>query len=533
MITLQAPLWLILLGLIPLIRWLHRFRQNTITHPSTTLFLWRAFKQASDNDGVLTRPDPRWLLRALIATLVILALSEPTLQNQRGPVFEIWLDDSLSMFAREDGRQRIQTGVEKLQLYLADRNPSRILIHSLGNPATLLELDIDNTSGWRDAVADRTSAPGGEPSPPPPATLSPGSNHVLLTDGADSALNRWALSAPLHHVIQVGSTRQNTALTRLSLRDSLNAPGKAADKLNGIARIDNPGDTPQQVRLVLQMDDRIIETQRLDVPASGNTITAFTIPSATHDTLQARIESSHDALSLDDRLELDLEQIRPPLNYQSLGSCDPYVTAALDAHPTLVRAVNRPDVIIDCSDQVHDYTRPALKLHPPRSVQYTTQSAHWHDQQALGSLRLAAGLPYSSAAPAITSEVIPVLSADGRVLILKHKGDGQMFLHSFLDTSDPAFARQPEYPLLILGLVDQLTAWRMDNIPLTTSRESEASRVSPTALSISPTTTGEIRSTRTSLVYALLIAALLLLALDAVLDYRPVKPASGFRTLHR
>ena len=42
MISLQAPLWLLPLAvLLPLIYWLHRFRQQAIIHPSTTVFLWR------------------------------------------------------------------------------------------------------------------------------------------------------------------------------------------------------------------------------------------------------------------------------------------------------------------------------------------------------------------------------------------------------------------------------------------------------------------------------------------------------------
>jgi hypothetical protein len=528
-ITLQAPLWLILLGLIPIIHWLHRFRQHAATYPTTTLFLWQASQQESDSDAVLARPDPRWLLRALIATLVILSLSQPSLKNERGPVVEIWVDDSLSMFAREDERTRIQTAMEKLHLYLAESQPSRILVHSLGNPATQLVLETDSATRWLTQLAEWTSEPRGEPSPPPPATLSPGSNHILLTDGADSTLNNWALSTPLHRVIQIGRTNQNIALTRLSLRGSLHETRNASDHINGLVRIDNLGDTPQQIRLVLQLGDRIIGAHTLDIPASDNTITTFVAPSTTHDRLDARIESTNDALPMDDRLELDTDHLHPSLNYQLIGSCSLHITAALDAHPTLTRVENQPDMIVDCSGQAQGYTKPTLRLHPPRSIQYTTQFAHWHNQPALNSLRLAAGLPYSSAAPAITSSASPILSADGRMLILKHEGADQT-LDSYLDISNPAFARQPEFPLLMLGLIDLMTSWSMDNYPLTSSRASAASRITPSDLSITPATPGEARSARTSLVPVVLIAATLLLVLDAVLAFGLTRPVNAVKT---
>jgi len=535
MISFQAPLWLILLGLVPLIRWLHRFRQHSTSFPSTTLFLWRTFQQDSNIDGAPTRPDPRWLLRALIATLIVLCLSQPSLQHGSGPSIEVWLDDSLSMFAREEGQQRIQAGMQQLQFYLAETKPSRIRIHSLGNPASQLILETDSASRWHSRLAEWTSQPRGEPMPPPAATLSPDSSHILLTDGADRALNSWALSTPLHHIIQTGNAQHNIALTRLSLRQPLNGSSSGSAHINGMVRIDNPGDTPQQSRLILQLGERILETQMLDIPSSDKVITTFSVPSTARGRLQARIESAHDSLALDNELGLDLDRLHPPLHYQLQGSCGLHVMAALDAQPALIRVENQPELMIDCSGQANNQadesTRPTLRLHPSQSILHTTQSAHWHPDIALNSLHLAAGLAYSDAAPPLSSSGNPILSADGRMLILQRQESAQT-IDSYLDTSDTTFARRPEYPLLILGLIGRLAGRSPGTDPLTASRDRTASRITPAALAITPAPAGEARATQTSLTSLLLIAALLLLVVDAALAFGLIGLIRGLRMQH-
>jgi len=60
-ISFQSPIWLSLLVLLPVIRWLHRFRQQSRTFPSTSLFLWQNFEQNKNSDGNRSKPDPRWL----------------------------------------------------------------------------------------------------------------------------------------------------------------------------------------------------------------------------------------------------------------------------------------------------------------------------------------------------------------------------------------------------------------------------------------------------------------------------------------
>ena len=512
MISLHTPLWLLLLGVIPLIYWLHRFSQQPRTFPTTTLFLWRTFQQHADIDGAPTRPDPRWLLRALIAALLILSLTAPAVETGQGPPIDVWVDDSLSMFTREQQHQRIELAMDQLQNYLVGIRPAHIQLHSLGNPSVRLVLDPDDASGWQARLAEWTSLPRGEPSPPPAATLSPESNHVLVSDGADRALNNWALTAPLQRIIRVGDARMNIALTRLSLRESLNQ----TDRINGIARIDNTGDIPQQTRLILQQQAQIIETRQIEIPASAYSITAFTIPAGAGGKFQARIESANDPLPLDDSLTLELDQLHHHLRYAMPARCGRYITAVLDSEPALAHDESRPDVIIDCSAQAREFAQPAVIFHAAQSVRHTTQTAHWHTAGDMESLRLEAGIPYGKEAPVLTSAAVPILSADGRLLILRQRDSAQV-IDAYVDASDPVFAGRAEYPLLILGLIAQVTGRNLDAAPLTTASDIDASRIAPLALTAAPATPDRVRPVQTSLVPLLLFAILLLLGLDAAI----------------
>ena len=521
MISFQAPLWLLLLALLPLIRWLHRFRQQSRTFASTTLFLWRNIQHHKSSDGTLSKPDPRWLLRALLATLLILSLAEPCLQTKNRPSIEVWLDDSLSMFVHEEKQQRIQMAIQQLQHYLLKSEPSAIQIHSLGDPAALLILDPEDSSSWSARLSEWASRPRGEPSPPPPATLSADNNHVLLTDGADSALNEWAQSAPLQHAIQSGKKTQNIALTRLSLRQPLHE----SDNIYGLARIDNLGKTSLKARLILQQGKQIIEEQMLDLPPSAKTIVTFALPAANHNSLYARLEAVNDSLPLDplpldNSLQLETGKLTPVLRYAKRGSCSQQLMAVLDSHPALIQDKNQVDIIIDCSgqssNQGSESKQPTLIFHPPRSIQQTTQTAHWHKNLTMEPLRMTAGLPYSNEAPALNAESIPVLSANGRLLILK-KDDTTQTIDSYLDFSDPVFARQAEYPLLIFSLIAQVTGRSLDKTPFTIARDINASRITPFTLSDISASPGETQTTQTSYTPMLLLASLLVLLLDAVL----------------
>ena len=513
MIGFQSPLWLLLLGLIPLIRWLHRFRMQAPTLPSTTLFLWASLQQDTARQGDLDTPDPRWMLRALICSLLVLALAEPRLPRTQQLPLEVWLDDSLSMFTRESEQTRLQLALLQLQSYLEDHDFPRIEVHSLGNPEITLSLDPRDNSRWQTRLNAWASHHREEPAPPPAAALSSQSRHILITDGADHALNRWAQAAPLTRIIKSAELRQNLVLSRLNIRD----PIANSTTVTGTVRIDNLGDRAHRARLDIEQQQELIKTVELDIPPQGQVVTSFEL--ADKGALRARLHSDSDPLPQDNSLELDWSGRQPTLGYTLHGDCDPRFMAVIDSHPALVEKGTRAELLIDCSAQALDSALPTLRLHPLQGRRRTTQSAHWHKRLTTGYLPLAAGIAYSDEAPALASASSPLLSANGRVLIGQRPG-ARKLIDSYLDSGDAGFSREPPYPLLYLGLISYLGGQSLELAPLSVSRDIDASRISPLPLAGVGAPAALPASAVTTFTNPILFIVFVLLLLDAALGLR-------------
>ena len=428
------------------------------------------------------------------------------------PPLEVWVDDSLSMFTLEQGHSRLQAGLRQLQSFLGEHKFSGIQLHSLGDPARVLSLDPENTSAWGDQLNAWTRQPQAEPLPPPLVTLSTQASHVLVTDGADRSLNRWAGSAPLSHVIRSGKLRQNLALSRLSLREPLTDSGFIA----GSVRIDNLGDAGQSLQLVISQQDSIIKTLALEIPPLASRSTTFSTTSDSKASLQAQLQSSNDPLPLDNSLELDLADLRAPLGYSVHGDCNPNFMAVIDSHPALVRMNTGADVLINCSAEALSSALPELVLHPASNLRRTTQSAHWHQAVSTGYLPVTAGVAYSNEAPTLSSVNTAILSANDRMLILQRPGSDKV-IDCYIDTGDAAFVHEAQYPLLMLALISQISGRNLETVPLTIDRDPLASRITPIAFPLGAPSRASARATDVILTTPILFAIFLLLVTDAVL----------------
>lgn len=486
MIAFQAPLWLLLLGLLPLVRWLHRFRFQYGILPSTTLFLWSRQQPAIAAGEKRAEPERRWLLRAAILALLILALAGPRLPGSASHAADVWVDDSLSMFTLEQEQTRMQTALLELQSYLREHRFSRIRLHSLGEPTAVLTLDADNRAAWTAELNAWAERPRAEPSPPPRSALARQHRHILLTDGADEILNRWARSAPLEHIVRAGELGSNLALSSIALRATL----WDSQAIAATVRVDNLGDAAQALRLVVERHDTAIEAIDLNIPPLDSGVASFSITANDSDgLLEARLESSGDPLPLDDSLRLDTALLHSALAYRISGDCGSGLMSVLDSHPALRRTKGDADLSIYCGSGPRDPAPPALVLHPVADTLRSTQRAHWHRELTIGYLPIGAGVPYSNRAPPLSSGGDALLSADGRMLVARDP-DAARVINVYLDASDTVFSRQPQYPLLILGLISELSGHQLDAAPAASRRDPSASRIRPLPLSV-----GEARHT--------------------------------------
>lgn len=150
----------------------------------------------------------------------------------------------------------------------------------------------------------------------------------------------------------------NIALTRLSLRQPLNK----SDNINGLARIENLSDTIHTTRFILQQDEQIIDSQNIELSASGSATATFSIAPLKHGNVQARLESVNDFLPLDDSLQLETSQLNPVLRYGITGDCSPHLMAVLESHPALIHDNSTVDLLINCNQQ--DDSRRAILNNP-------------------------------------------------------------------------------------------------------------------------------------------------------------------------
>jgi len=346
LLSFTSPLLLAGLLLVPVIRWLHRGGPQRPRVPVASLVLWR--RVAADHAGARERrpPDPAWRRRALLASLLVLALAGPQLPDRSGRV-TVWVDDSISMLTREARGSRIEAGLTDVRSALAAAGAGEVELRTLGDP-------------WRrhgtldDATAADIVAGAGreEPAPPPAALLHRDRQHWLLTDGADASILEWQDGTVPDRRMQVGQVTRNAGLELGSARRSLDDPGT----YDLLFKITNGGTATETRQLVVETDAGVVGRSDWKIDAGKSALVRATIAASA--SVRASLQPA-DALAADDSISLDLAALRPRRIAVTPG-CPPGLLAALRAHPAVaVAAPGSPGVeaAIDCSA---DFRAPGI-----------------------------------------------------------------------------------------------------------------------------------------------------------------------------
>ncbi|MBL3528294.1 MAG: hypothetical protein JMN27_13300 [gamma proteobacterium endosymbiont of Lamellibrachia anaximandri] len=523
MIGLGAPFWLLLLSGLPLLRWLHRFQRQGRIQPTAALFLWRRIQTEGAAGNAPAKPDPRWRLRAAIAALLILALSDPYRETKSGIPIEVWLDDSLSQFTREEGGTRLQQGIDRLIQRVEKERPSTLILHSLGNPTATRIITPQSDRDWISKLEQWGSDPRGEPHPPAPALMHPDNRHILLTDGADIQLNHWLKSAPLSEIIQTGSSTGNLSLTRLAIRPSPGTPSAT----QGLVELWNSGESKMNARLILIQRGREIESWLVKLPPGERKLLEFATDLSYPADLIARLHATDDSLHLDNELRLPLSSALKPIAVKVVGECGRYLSAFLQSHPELEQSGRNPDIFIDCDNAHTSADTPLLRLHGNGGRQTIHSQGHWHVKDGVQHLSIQRGLYFSLKEGEATSSGVTLLSADGHTLIRQTRTPAQT-IDVYLDLQQPGFAHSPEYPLLLSALIERLLQRPLAESLVSASRNPDASRITPLSLpetSNRPAT--DLSKQQASITSLPIIAALVLLLIDMVWGFRPQRRSGG------
>jgi hypothetical protein len=527
-LSLSSPWWLLGFSLLPLLWWLHRFRRRTVSSPVSALFLLRRFHQPAGGGAAAAKPDPLWRLRALFTALLVMTLTAPFWERTTAPPIQVWVDDSISMYALERGTPRITLALRTLADELRQGKTTRLTLHSLARPGESLRLDTKQQQ-WLEQMKLWSRKPRGEPTPPVPGEWKPGTLHYLITDGADRKLNQWLLSAPLDRLIRVGQATENLALTALATRPTLSPAGR----LQGLATLSNLGTKGAAGELVIEQGQKILLRRAFELSSGRELQVSFELSPLPPDGLVARIRTQDqavtDALPLDDVLRLDTSPAPVPLYMQK--ACGPFVEAALQVHPG-VRLVDQPPaaagVTIVCVAEPAEIKGPTLQLYPVKRALQTAGLPLWHASAGpLRQLLLPETLEYSRSAPLLPVDGIPLLSKDDRALIIDSPAPFP-YMKIFLPMLSMDFVRDAAFPALLAGLLDRLLKRRLLDGIRRLEYDAVASRIAPLPMQ-QPASASEVAGVHTRMDLSWIFLLISILVLFFELAWNPRYRNSGER----
>jgi hypothetical protein len=500
---LAAPLWLLGLALLPVIRWLHRGGRHRRSVPVSRLGLWSASDASTPAANARQPPDPAWRRRALLTALLFAALAGPQWPEQRTHI-TLWVDDSLSMLTRETQGTRLVEGLAQARRDLAEVAHAEVEVRALGDPWHDLGALTDTTAATLAAGAGRQ-----EPSAPPPGLLRRDRLHWLLTDGAHAAIFKWPGDMRADRIVQVGSVTRNVGLERLSARRN---PDDAS-KIDLLLKVTNGGTTVEDRVAVFATDAGEVarSTHRLD-PGTSVFVRAVMPASAS---VRATLEPA-DALADDDTITLDLGPLRRR-RVAVDSNCPRSLVTAVGTHPALALAPERAtdaDAVLDCGIQKSGSALATLRVLAQRTPTTPTAAVQWSSTVAGSSrirldaqqLRLAARLQPRA------GDVVLLATGDEPVIVSRAGASKQ--IETSLDFGSMGSEAGAQIPLLVNLLFERLFGARLLDAIAITDRGPASSRVAPSLPADTAAGTrvpGEARDLRDWALPLLVVAALALL----------------------
>jgi len=519
------PFWLLALGLIPLIRWLHRWQTPLSSWRVSAIFLWENSTTGQQAGEEKKQPEPEWRRRAFAVALMIVAVSGPYHKSE-SRLLTVWIDDSLSLATVENGSTRLETMFDMLAKNLEDEafEWEEVTLRSLTNPGraqrySARDLDAIKASDWLEGQTP------GQLSPAIPF-LSNESSHWLLTDGATTGVQTWARTASLQKVIQTGAETENSAVTRLAVRRGLGE----GDYFDVLVAIHNAGLAPDQRQVELRSGQQLLQASDLTLQP-GETYYWQTQAVLAGESMSALLIPD-DSLRKDDALSLELDKIQavPTLVDSNCGAA---LLRALSTHPGLdvVTLAPAASLLVICQ-QGFDAgdTRPIAQI---RVVTATTGQVAaapiWFPYRGVAQqLNLAkewvSAAPWPNQDSSAESKVI-LRAGEQPLVVLRDRGNGMpMIVDTVLDMGHPLFTAQAEYAAFVATLVDLASGRRLLDETIFSGRDLSQASIKPAPIkaTLAPSTQAQL-ATAKPLSWLFIFAASLLLILDAALLIRTRK----------
>ena len=343
----SSPLWLLLLGFLPLIVILHAIAVRWRSVPVSSLVFWDdVLRERRMNMRVrrLLR-SLSLLLELLAAAALAIALAGPRVTRSglagAGDTVLV-LDATASMQTREGGRTRFEMARSRAQDVLAGlrRGARMAIVVAERTPRLVLPFTADS-SGLRhaiDAVAV-TDEPGviGDTMDFAASLRDArrGDQVVLITDGAFESLGGVDPTLPWLHVLLTGTARENAGITALSFRRALGGE----DAYEMFVAIGNFGRKAASFPLTISAGRDVVVSRNVSLAAGATSSLAIPWKGPTTGRIEARIQPGDD-FPADDRAYAVFAPARP-LRVLVVGPSTYFLQRALASLPGVtVRAVS-------------------------------------------------------------------------------------------------------------------------------------------------------------------------------------------------
>ena len=323
------------------IHWLFGTRRRYVVPAA---FLWRDLPHAATGRRRRQLPPFSWLLALQLAaaTLGVLALARPTVPGQPPRHVALILDASATMQATDVAPSRFEAARAAARARLNSLQPTDLVsLIRAGSDAQLI------ASGTPAQIGSALRGIGaGTSTPAIRNALELASTEIshtpdragqilLFTDGAwppPDSLGR--LAAPVE-VVPTGGGSNNQALTAAVIRMDPTGRGQTA-----FIEIANESDRAANVPVQISTDGAPLDSRQVNVGARSRVQLSIPLPAdARHVTVQL---TAHDALSLDDRLDV-LAPGGPTRDVDLLGDVSDGLRRAIKSVPSLqIRKTDSP-----------------------------------------------------------------------------------------------------------------------------------------------------------------------------------------------
>lgn len=507
MLSFAAPLWLFGLLLLPVIRWLHRGGRHGRAVPVSRVDLWRHEGASSPAAGERRPPDPAWRRRALLTALLVVALSEPQLPEQRTRI-TLWIDDSLSMLTREADGTRLVEGLAQARSLLAEVPRADVEVRTLGDPWHSL-------GALTEATVETIAAGAGRKAPtvPPAALLRRENLHWLVTDGAHAALLEWPGDRRPDRIIRIAGVTRNVGLERLSARRNPNDPGR----YDLLVKVTNGGTAVETREVTVAAGASEIGRPNVRIEPGASVGINAAIPASPE--VRATLQPA-DALAEDDEIVLDLRPLRRR-RVAIDSKCPVAWLTAIRAHPALAVAIeSTPDAeaALDCGTHGSASDVATLRVLADRLPTRPRGAVQWSPAVPESQrIRLDPERMQVAARLRARPGDDVLLAVGDEPLIIRRAGRTKV-LETALDFGSAESRGSPDIPLLVNLMFEQLTNDRLiDEIAIVdrgagAARVAPLDRVGPVADSDRPTDSRALRD----VVRPLLVVALLVLLWEAI-----------------